>query len=240
MSQSSSGSAATDRIAGVEAAGSPGSTDSGAGGSRQFSDTGAGASPSDSAASVPRDGGAAAATSAAQFQAAGSALAEAAAVGGISSVSAASATAPTSFAQNYPPLQQQLAQPIITLSQSGAGEHILSVRVAPDDLGPVTVQAHVSDSGVRIELFAPNDDSRDAIKQILPDLRKDLNQSAGGGSVDVSDRNAPGADSERQDQHNWNTPSDGTRRGLRDDRQDATTATTAPRPSGEHVLDVLV
>jgi flagellar hook-length control protein FliK len=169
-------------------------------------------------------------------------LASAASVGGISSVSAASATAPTSFAQNYPPLQQQqLAQPIITLSQSGAGEHILQVRVAPDDLGPVTVQAHVSDSGVRIELFAPNDDSRDAIKQILPDLRKDLNQSAGGGSVDVSDRNAPGADSEGQDQHNWDTPSDGTRRGLRDDRQDATTtATTAPRPSGEHVLDVLV
>jgi flagellar hook-length control protein FliK len=131
---------------------------------------------------------------------------------------------------------------MITLSQSGTGEHILQVRVAPDDLGPVTVQAKVSDSGVRIELFAPNDDSREAIKQILPELRNDLNQSAGGGSVDLSDRNAPNADSGGQTQRSWDTPSDGTGRAPRDERQDATTAvsTTAPQSSSAHVLDVLV
>ena len=41
------------------------------------------------------------------------------------------------------------------------------VRVAPDDLGPVTVHARVSDTAVHIELFAPNDTGRDAVRQIL-------------------------------------------------------------------------
>ena len=100
-------------------------------------------------------------------------------------------TAPTPA----PPLQQQLAQPMMTLARQPDGDHIVVVRVAPDDLGPVTVHARVSDTGVHIELFAPSDAGRDAIRQILTDLRRDLNATTANASVSVSDQNAPGAES---------------------------------------------
>ncbi|MEY9852439.1 flagellar hook-length control protein FliK [Leifsonia sp. EB41] len=100
-------------------------------------------------------------------------------------------TAPTPA----PPLQQQLAQPVMTLARQPDGDHIVVVRVAPDDLGPVTVHARVSDTGVHIELFAPSDAGRDAIRQILTDLRRDLNATTANASVSVSDQNAPGAES---------------------------------------------
>lgn len=93
------------------------------------------------------------------------------------------------------PLQQQLTQPVLSLARQDNGDHTVVVRVAPDDLGPVTVHAQVSDTSVHIELFAPNDAGREAVRQILTDLRRDLNAAAGNASVWLSDQNAPGADS---------------------------------------------
>jgi len=112
------------------------------------------------------------------------------------------------------PLQQQLARPMIRLASAENGAHTLVVRVAPDDLGPVTIQAHISDAGVKIELFAPNDAGREAIKQILPELRRDLTSTAANGSVSVSDQNAPSAD-ERARQPRA-APQDGGSRAARD------------------------
>jgi len=83
----------------------------------------------------------------------------------------------------------------MTLARQADGDHVVVVRVAPDDLGPVTVHARVSDTSVHIELFAPSDAGRDAIRQILADLRRDLNASTANASVSVSDQNAPGAES---------------------------------------------
>ena len=111
-----------------------------------------------------------------------------------SALASAAPTAPTAPSP-APPLQQQLAQPVMTLARQPDGDHVVVVRIAPDDLGPVTVHARVSDTSVHIELFAPSDAGRDAIRQILADLRRDLNASTANASVSVSDQNAPGAES---------------------------------------------
>lgn len=76
------------------------------------------------------------------------------------------------------PLMTQVAKPLFTLSGVKPGEHVLTINVTPDNLGPLTVRAHVTGDNIRVELFAPTDLARDALRAILPDLRRDL---AGGG-----------------------------------------------------------
>jgi flagellar hook-length control protein FliK len=103
------------------------------------------------------------------------------------SVPTASASAPPAPA----PLTGQLATPLFSLAAAGPGEHTLSISVTPDDLGPVLVRAQISAAGVRLEMFAPTESARDALRQILPELRRDL---AGGGlaaSLDISARSQP-------------------------------------------------
>lgn len=67
----------------------------------------------------------------------------------------------------------------------------MTVHVTPDALGPVTVRAHVGADGVRVELFAPTDTGRDALRAILPDLRRDLSGAGLTGSLDLSSQNQP-------------------------------------------------
>ncbi|GAA3863573.1 hypothetical protein GCM10022381_04440 [Leifsonia kafniensis] len=71
------------------------------------------------------------------------------------------------------------------------GEHTLTITVTPDNLGPVTVRAHVAGEHVRIELFAPNGEGRDALKQILTDLRRDLASQGLGAQLDLSSKSQP-------------------------------------------------
>ncbi|MFE4468230.1 flagellar hook-length control protein FliK [Leifsonia sp. NPDC056824] len=126
---------------------------------------------------------------------------------------AAAAPAASTPSTPAPPLQQQLAQPVMTLARQPDGDHVVIVRVAPDDLGPVTVHARVSDTGVRIELFAPSDAGRDAIRQILTDLRRDLNATTANASVSVSDQNAPGTESGGGGRSAWTSPDQGSATG---------------------------
>lgn len=89
------------------------------------------------------------------------------------------------------PLATQLASPLFTLAGARAGEHLMTIQVNPDNLGPVTVRAVIGVDDIRIELFAPTDAGREAVRLILTDLRRDL---AGGGlaaSLDLSGKNAP-------------------------------------------------
>jgi flagellar hook-length control protein FliK len=90
-----------------------------------------------------------------------------------------------------PPLATQLSRPLFTLATAPTGEHTIVVNVAPDNLGPVTVRAHVSADGIRVELFAPTDVGRDAIRAILPDLRKDLASSGMNSNLNLSSQNQP-------------------------------------------------
>ena len=109
---------------------------------------------------------------------------------------------------------------MFTLAAAGAGEHVMTVHVTPDTLGPVTVRAHVGGEGVRVELFAPTDAGRDALRAILPDLRRDLGGAGLTGTLDLSSQNQPAP------QHD--APGGG-RHGVPEGRP------TAPRASSEGV-----
>ncbi|KRE76324.1 flagellar hook-length control protein FliK [Arthrobacter sp. Soil763] len=102
------------------------------------------------------------------------------------------AGAPASPASSpQPALQPQLAKPLFTLAAAPQGQHVMTLKVSPEDLGPLTVRAHIDGAGVRIELFAPADTGREALRAILPDLRKELADSGFGASLDVSDHSGP-------------------------------------------------
>ncbi|MCU1475154.1 flagellar hook-length control protein FliK, partial [Amnibacterium sp.] len=77
------------------------------------------------------------------------------------------------------PLATQLVPPIAALAAAGNGDHVVVVRVTPENLGTVTVRAHIADGSMKVELFAAPH-ARDAITAMLPDLRRDL---AGSGST---------------------------------------------------------
>jgi hypothetical protein len=86
-----------------------------------------------------------------------------------------------------------LAKPLFTLAGAPQGHHIMTLQVTPEDLGPMTVRAQIDASGVRIELFAPGDAGREAIRGILPELRKELADAGFGASLDVSEHSGPGS-----------------------------------------------
>ncbi|XTR51560.1 flagellar hook-length control protein FliK [Pseudarthrobacter sp. So.54] len=110
--------------------------------------------------------------------AAGSAAAVAApAAQPASSAAPAPHTAPPPQPQTGPALQTQVAKPLFTLAGAPQGQHIMTLQVSPEDLGPLTVRAYIDAAGVRIELFAPGDAGREAIRGILPELRKELADS---------------------------------------------------------------
>jgi Meckel syndrome type 1 protein len=74
----------------------------------------------------------------------------------------------------------------------------MMLKVTPEDLGPLTVRAQIDSDGVRIELFAPGDAGREAVRSVMPELRRELTDSGFGARLELSDRNAP-ADSGRTD-----------------------------------------
>ncbi|WP_310132528.1 flagellar hook-length control protein FliK [Leifsonia shinshuensis] len=156
---------------------------------------------------------------------------------------AAQPPAPAPAASTTPSLPAQLARPVFTLAAAGAGEHVMTVHVTPDTLGPVTVRAHVGSEGVRVELFAPTDLGRDALRAILPDLRRDLSGAGLSGTLDLSSQNQPAP------QHD--APSDGGRGfagGQREEArragvaQAASTRSTpsAPADGSTHTIDLIV
>jgi flagellar hook-length control protein FliK len=105
-------------------------------------------------------------------------------------VTAPAAAAPAAPATPAPPLAAQLAPPIVRLREAAPGEHVLTVAVTPENLGPVQVRAHVGPEGVRVELVAPTDEARRALAAMLPDLRRDLAQGALGTSVQIAPASA--------------------------------------------------
>lgn len=103
------------------------------------------------------------------------------------------------------PLPQQLGAPAFALAQAAVdapgGTSTITVTVAPDDLGPITIRASISADGTRLEFFSTTDGGRDALRQALPDLRREASSSGLSASLDLG----------------TGTPDDG-RDGPRDDR----------------------
>ncbi len=88
-------------------------------------------------------------------------------------------------------LTPQLAGPLFSLASAAPGEHVMTLKVSPEALGPLTVRAHIDATGVRIELFAPADAGRDALRTILPELRRGLAESGLAANLNLSQHGAP-------------------------------------------------
>jgi flagellar hook-length control protein FliK len=82
-----------------------------------------------------------------------------------------------------PQVAEQLRATVPGLRAAGVGQHILTLRVEPESIGPVRVIAHIGVDGVRVELLGGTEAARDALRQALPDLRRDL---AGSGLTDLN------------------------------------------------------
>ncbi|MCX2749059.1 flagellar hook-length control protein FliK [Arthrobacter sp. MI7-26] len=106
-------------------------------------------------------------------------------------------------------LLPQVSGPLFSLAAGEPGRHVMTLRLSPEDLGPLTVRAHIDGAGVRIELFAPGEAGREAVRSILPELRRGLGESGFGASLDLSEHNAPadsGAGSDTRDRRPAESP----------------------------------
>lgn len=122
-------------------------------------------------------------------------------------------TAPAAASHPAQPLHAQVAGPVVALAEAGDGDHVLTLSVTPENLGPVTVRAHVAGGDLRIELYAPHDTGREALRAIVADLRRDLAGIAGGASsVTVADAGAPGAGVDGRDGRGATADGSGARR----------------------------
>ncbi|MET4061647.1 flagellar hook-length control protein FliK [Arthrobacter sp. UYP6] len=150
----------------------------------------------------------------------------------MSAPAAVPAAAPAANAPAAAPPQQllnQVSQPLVRLAAAGAGEHVMTLSVTPENLGPVTVRAVISSDGVRVEMFAPTETARDALRHILVDLRRDLAGGSPGATatLTLADQNFPG-----------NSPGGGAAQA--DERSGRTPAApaeeqaNAPVPAGRH------
>ena len=89
------------------------------------------------------------------------------------------APAPTPAAQLLPVL--------LPFRRSPDGVHELTVRLQPEELGPVQVTISVRDGSVHVHLLADSPASRDALRQALPSLRSEVERAGlATGSFDVS------------------------------------------------------
>ena len=83
-----------------------------------------------------------------------------------------------------PPINRQLVGPIAVLATGPHGDRTLSINIAPEALGPVTVKAHLGQEGLRVELTAPTEAGREALRAMLPELRRDL-AATGAGNITI-------------------------------------------------------
>jgi flagellar hook-length control protein FliK len=83
-------------------------------------------------------------------------------------------------------LLPQLSAPVLSLARAADGEHSVTLTVSPESLGPVTVRAHIAAGVIHLELHAPSEAGREALRAILTDLRRDLAVAAPGSSLAMS------------------------------------------------------
>ncbi|WP_168796574.1 flagellar hook-length control protein FliK [Arthrobacter echini] len=114
---------------------------------------------------------------------------------------ASTPTAPTAHtaSRQVAPLPHQLGSPVLALARAVAdapgGTSVITVTVAPDDLGPITIRASLSAEGTRIEFFSTTDGGREALRQSMPELRREASSSGLSASLDLGS----GTPGDRQD-----------------------------------------
>ena len=101
-------------------------------------------------------------------------------------------------------LAPQVTAPVLSLVGRGEGDHTLTLRVTPDELGPVTVKAHITGGSIAIELASGSAAGRDALRALLVDLRRDLAVLAPHSTVSVASADAPRGDTATGTGGGWN------------------------------------
>ncbi|MCV0336158.1 flagellar hook-length control protein FliK [Microbacterium sp.] len=137
-----------------------------------------------------------------------------------------SVAAPVAVPTARPALLPQIAAPVVSLAQAPDGDHSLTLTVSPENLGPVTVRAHISGGAIHIELHAPNDLGREALRAILIDLRRDLAAAAPHASLLLS--NADDGPASSNPQHS--APGNGTGSGSNGGSGNGATGTHGGQP----------
>lgn len=110
------------------------------------------------------------------------------------------AAPPSSLPQ---PVSTQLAGPVhqMMMSTGREGTKTMTVNLASENFGPVTVRASFTSAGVRIELFTPQDAGRETLRSMLGDLRRDLaglGMTVGTSHLSVSSAEPPNSASQNQ------------------------------------------
>lgn len=88
-------------------------------------------------------------------------------------IGAVAPPSPVAAAGPATPLSAQIMPSIVAITSAGSGEHVVTVTVSPENLGPVTVRAHITAEGARFELSSPTEAGREALRALLPELRRD-------------------------------------------------------------------
>lgn len=153
-------------------------------------------------------------------------------------------------------LVSQLGDQLARLREAAPGEHVMTMRVTPESFGPVRVVAHLGPEGVRIELLGATEAAREALKNALSDLRRDL--AATGLKADLaltSEGRPDGRGGERAERHDGASAGErrdpghrGARSGVEAsphtqasaaDEQHEGRGTDARRTSADHRLDLI-
>ncbi|WP_344552708.1 flagellar hook-length control protein FliK, partial [Pseudokineococcus marinus] len=89
----------------------------------------------------------------------------------------------------------QLVPRAAALRRLGDGVHRVVVRLQPEGLGAVRVVADVSGGSLSVSLHAATEAGHEALRQALPELRRDMGSTAGGSvSLGASGWEGSGAD----------------------------------------------
>ncbi|WP_138761167.1 flagellar hook-length control protein FliK [Modestobacter altitudinis] len=73
-----------------------------------------------------------------------------------------------------PPVAAQLGRQLAVLTHAPDGSQTMTLVITPDDLGPVTIRATVTNGTLDLTLHGAHELGRHALADALPDLRRDL------------------------------------------------------------------
>lgn len=145
-------------------------------------------------------------------------------------------------------LAEQVRGPVLALRSAAPGEHVLTLKVTPENLGPVQVRAHIGAEGIRIELVGATDAAREGLRNLLTDLRRDLAGTGMNASLSLGGDSGPGGRAGQGAAGDLSSAGDGSghaRSGRSSDSavtrepHTASAVPLTPTSSGAHGVDIL-
>ncbi|WP_369131847.1 flagellar hook-length control protein FliK [Modestobacter sp. I12A-02662] len=73
-----------------------------------------------------------------------------------------------------PPVATQLGRQLAVLTEAPDGTQTMTLVITPDELGPVSIQATITDGTLDLTLLGAHEHGRQALLEALPDLRREL------------------------------------------------------------------